>query len=431
MTIRVGINGFGRIGRNFFRAAKKRGVDIDFVAVNDLGSLEEMAHLLKYDSVLGVLPNSIKAHKDGISVDGDVLKVLSERDPKNLPWGDLGVDRGDRIDRPLQQARCSRCTPRGRGTAGDRVRAVRRCRRHVRVRRQPQGLRLQEPQGDLQCELHHQLLRADGQGARRRLRRRAGSDADDARLHRRSEPGRRAAPGLPPCSRRGDQHHPDVDRCGPSDQPRVDGDEGQARRHVVARAGADRLDRRLHGQSQQARHGRRDQRGVQEGREQRTAEGHPALLRRADRVERHRHRSAQQHLRLRPDDEHGQRWSRCWRGTTTSGATPTASSTPRSTPAARCRRRRNEPHPHARRSRRCQWQASARPHRLQRADGPRCHHRRLPHPRRAADDRVAHQSRAPMSSVPHISVVPRVSRTRSTRWMPSGRASPSSRPASS
>ena len=82
MTVRVGINGFGRIGRNFFRAAKQRGVDIDFVAVNDLGSLETMAHLLKYDSVLGVLPNTIKAHKDGISVDGDVLRVLSERDPE-------------------------------------------------------------------------------------------------------------------------------------------------------------------------------------------------------------------------------------------------------------------------------------------------------------------------------------------------------------
>jgi glyceraldehyde 3-phosphate dehydrogenase len=92
MTVRVGINGFGRIGRNFFRAAKQRGADIDFVAVNDLGSLETMAHLLKYDSVLGVLPNTIKAHKDGVSVDGDVLRVLSERDPKNLPWAELGVD---------------------------------------------------------------------------------------------------------------------------------------------------------------------------------------------------------------------------------------------------------------------------------------------------------------------------------------------------
>ncbi len=92
MAVRVGINGFGRIGRNFFRAAKKAGADIDFVAVNDLGSLETMAHLLKYDSMLGVLPNEIKATKTGILVDGDELRVLSERDPKALPWGELGVD---------------------------------------------------------------------------------------------------------------------------------------------------------------------------------------------------------------------------------------------------------------------------------------------------------------------------------------------------
>ena len=92
MTVRVGINGFGRIGRNFFRAVRERGADIEIVAVNDLGSLETMAHLLKYDSVLGVLPNTIKATKGGISVDGTELKVLSERDPKALPWGDLGVD---------------------------------------------------------------------------------------------------------------------------------------------------------------------------------------------------------------------------------------------------------------------------------------------------------------------------------------------------
>ncbi len=92
MGIRVGINGFGRIGRNFFRAAKQAGADIDFVAVNDLGSVDTMAHLLKYDSVLGQLPNEIKPADGGISVDGDVLKVLSERDPDKLPWGDLGVD---------------------------------------------------------------------------------------------------------------------------------------------------------------------------------------------------------------------------------------------------------------------------------------------------------------------------------------------------
>ena len=92
MTIRVGINGFGRIGRNFFRAAKKAGADIDIVAVNDLGSVETMAHLLKYDSVLGRLDYDIAATDEGIKVDGDTLQVLAVRDPKELPWGDLGVD---------------------------------------------------------------------------------------------------------------------------------------------------------------------------------------------------------------------------------------------------------------------------------------------------------------------------------------------------
>jgi glyceraldehyde 3-phosphate dehydrogenase len=92
MTIRVGINGFGRIGRNFYRAAKKAGADIDFVAVNDLGSVDTMAHLLRYDSVLGRLDYDIEATADGIKVDGDVLQVLAVRDPKELPWSDLGVD---------------------------------------------------------------------------------------------------------------------------------------------------------------------------------------------------------------------------------------------------------------------------------------------------------------------------------------------------
>jgi len=92
MTVRVGINGFGRIGRNFFRAVQSSGADIEIVAVNDLGSLKTMAHLLKYDSVLGVLPNAISATDDGISIDGKVLKVLQVRDPKELPWKALGVD---------------------------------------------------------------------------------------------------------------------------------------------------------------------------------------------------------------------------------------------------------------------------------------------------------------------------------------------------
>ena len=92
MTVRVGINGFGRIGRNLFRAAIQRGADLDFVAVNDLGSLDTMAHLLKYDSILGTLPQKISASKNGIKVGDDELRVLSERNPADLPWKELEVD---------------------------------------------------------------------------------------------------------------------------------------------------------------------------------------------------------------------------------------------------------------------------------------------------------------------------------------------------
>ena len=92
MPVRVGINGFGRIGRNVFRAAQAAGADIDWVAVNDLTDNETLAHLLRYDSILGPYPGSVEATADGLRVDGDELKVLAERDPGALPWGDLGVD---------------------------------------------------------------------------------------------------------------------------------------------------------------------------------------------------------------------------------------------------------------------------------------------------------------------------------------------------
>jgi glyceraldehyde 3-phosphate dehydrogenase len=91
MAVKVGINGFGRIGRNIMRAAMGRK-DIDFVAVNDLTSAATLAHLLKYDSVLGNLDADVKATSDGITVEGDEFKVLSVRDPAQLPWKDLGVD---------------------------------------------------------------------------------------------------------------------------------------------------------------------------------------------------------------------------------------------------------------------------------------------------------------------------------------------------
>jgi len=93
MAIRVAINGFGRIGRNVLRAAKQTGrSDIDFVAVNDLTDNNTLAHLLKYDSVHGKYPGTVEVTDQGLTIDGDELKVFSERDPANLPWADLGVD---------------------------------------------------------------------------------------------------------------------------------------------------------------------------------------------------------------------------------------------------------------------------------------------------------------------------------------------------
>jgi len=92
MSVKVGINGFGRIGRNVFRAAHAAGADIEFVAVNDLTDPGTLAHLLKYDSILGRFPGEVAAGADSISVDGRDLKVLSERDPAQLPWAELGAD---------------------------------------------------------------------------------------------------------------------------------------------------------------------------------------------------------------------------------------------------------------------------------------------------------------------------------------------------
>ena len=92
MTVRVGINGFGRIGRNFFRAVLASGADIEIVGANDLTDNKTLAHLFKYDSILGRLPGEVKYTEDEISVDGKSFKAFAERDPGALPWADLGAD---------------------------------------------------------------------------------------------------------------------------------------------------------------------------------------------------------------------------------------------------------------------------------------------------------------------------------------------------
>ncbi|GAA0961115.1 type I glyceraldehyde-3-phosphate dehydrogenase [Frigoribacterium faeni] len=92
MTVKIGINGFGRIGRNYFRAALAKGTDIEIVAVNDLTDNAALAHLLKFDSITGRLDATVELDGDSIVVNGKPIKVLAERDPANLPWGELGVD---------------------------------------------------------------------------------------------------------------------------------------------------------------------------------------------------------------------------------------------------------------------------------------------------------------------------------------------------
>ena len=92
MTVKIGVNGFGRIGRNVYRAARKRGVDLEFVAVNDLGDAKTLAHLLKYDSVHGRFPGEVSVSANGLTIDGQELRVLAERNPADLPWKDLGVE---------------------------------------------------------------------------------------------------------------------------------------------------------------------------------------------------------------------------------------------------------------------------------------------------------------------------------------------------
>ncbi|MEO6309208.1 MAG: type I glyceraldehyde-3-phosphate dehydrogenase, partial [Leifsonia sp.] len=92
MSVKIGINGFGRIGRNFFRAALAKGSELEIVAVNDLTDPKTLAHLLKYDTITGRLDATVELDGDTIVVNGHRIKVLADRDPANLPWGELGVD---------------------------------------------------------------------------------------------------------------------------------------------------------------------------------------------------------------------------------------------------------------------------------------------------------------------------------------------------
>ena len=136
MSIRVGINGFGRMGRALYRASLQRDLGIEVVAVNELGSLPTMAGLLARDSVFGRLGRDIKIGQDELVVDGSPVAYLSEKDPAVLPWKDLGVSVVVEATGRFRTRRDGGRPSSGRGHPGGRVRSVQGCRRHHRVGRQ-------------------------------------------------------------------------------------------------------------------------------------------------------------------------------------------------------------------------------------------------------------------------------------------------------
>ena len=194
MAVRVGINGFGRIGRNIMRAALG-DKNIDFVAVNDLTSAHTLAHLLKYDSVLGNLHARVEAKEDSISVDGDEFKVLSMRDPAQLPWKDLGVDvvfesTGLFTDRDDAAKHLAAGAKKVIITAPAKSPDITR-----RPRRQRREVRSGEASDHLERVVHDQLPGAARQGHSPEVRHQERVDDDDPLVHQRSEAARPAAQG--------------------------------------------------------------------------------------------------------------------------------------------------------------------------------------------------------------------------------------------
>ena len=273
MPVRVGINGFGRIGRNVFRAAQAAQADIEWVAVNDLTDNETLAHLLRYDSILGPYPGTVELSDDGFVVDGNEILVLHETDPAALGWGDLGVDvvlestglftkREDAakhleagakkviISAPATDEDIT-VVP---GVNFDQYNA-RLARRHLR------GV------------VHDELPRAVREGRPRGGRHRARPDDDDPRLHGRPEPAGRPAQGPAPRARRRDQPRADVDRRRQGRRPRAARAQRQAARLRDPRPRPDGLRRRPHVRRQQVDERRGGQRGVRRGRRGRARRG--------------------------------------------------------------------------------------------------------------------------------------------------------------
>ena len=257
MAIRVGINGFGRIGRQVLRAAKEQGVtDLDFVAVNDLTDTKTLAHLFKYDSVHRTYRRRrVDAGADAITVDGDEIKVFAEKDPAALPWKDLGVDivlesTGRFTDAPTTRKKHidggAKKVIISAPAKGEDITIV-----HGRQQRRSTTPAKHHIISNASCTTNClvPMVKVDS----RQLRLRARLDGDDPQLHERPEHPRPAAQGPASRARRGDVDHSDDDRRREGDVARDSRGEGQDRRHRDPRADARRVVHRPHGRRRASR----------------------------------------------------------------------------------------------------------------------------------------------------------------------------------
>lgn len=183
MTIRVAINGFGRIGRNFIRAAYEKGAGFEVVAVNDLTDNKTLAHLLKHDSILGKWDHEVSYDDDAIIVDGREIKAFAERNPADLPWGDLGIDivvesTGFFTDATKAKAHIEA------GAKKVIISAPAKNEDATRCWCEPRRLRCRKAQHYLQRFLHHQLLGSSCQGSSGEVRYYQGPHDHRSRLHR-------------------------------------------------------------------------------------------------------------------------------------------------------------------------------------------------------------------------------------------------------
>ncbi len=233
MTVRVGVNGFGRIGRNFFRAVRESGLDIEIVAVNDLSDNKVLAHLLKYDTILGVLDADVTAADGEIKVGDQVIKAFAERDPANIPWSSVGVDivvesTGFFTDATKARAHVdaggakkviiSAPASNEDATIVMGVNEASTTRRTTPSSPTPPAPRTAWPRWPRRCTRVSGSTRADDDGAR---------------LHRRPEPAGQHPQRPAPCPRRRAEHRADLDRCGQGHRPGPARTEGQARRYAL------------------------------------------------------------------------------------------------------------------------------------------------------------------------------------------------------